>query len=144
MRSFGADAAIAAVPALAATAVGAFVGHVLLRGAIDSYPESDPFRLSMIFLPVFGLAGCIAINLAASAIESLLRYRKRSLLSARTSVIGWGAVAALVGLSYEPSVFVAIAAAAAGSAFALKALATGEAETIAPRQSREAGEAARQ
>lgn len=118
MRGPRLDAALVAVPALIATGAAAAAGHWLLAAVADG----RWFSTSLLFIPLFFLAGMLAVNFAYGLVEERLDLRVASTRTAWRLVAGAGALAAIViGGVIQPSVFVAIAATAAGGAFALKA-----------------------
>lgn len=118
MRSLGADTALVAVPSLIGAAAAALAGHTLLAAFAD-LQGGGWFTLSMLFLPLYGILGIAFSAWCFHFTEGRLEYGKLSIRSGRANLATVGGIAAVIGLAYQPSVFVAIAASTAGAAYFL-------------------------
>lgn len=116
MRTLTGDAALVALPSLAASGLAALGGRHLLQSA----PAGSWYANAYAFVPVYVLSGALATFLLYWLFRGLLERRTVAISMGRSIFTVLAALAIAVLLLVDAALAVAVAAAAVGSAFVLK------------------------
>jgi hypothetical protein len=116
MRTLTGDAALVALPSLAASGIAAAAGGRLLAAA----PADSWYANGFAFLPVYLLLGALATALLHILFRGLLERRTVAISMGRTMFTFLAGMTVAALLLADPPLAVAVAAAAVGAAFTLK------------------------